>query len=185
MNVHSNVHLEPEKVMHCFGTRTLVIANNTSQEGMGFKNISTTMQRKGYTTSFAINDLETGEITTDTTIGLYFGKDAEPISNVAFQGRTNRQGDEFNLIVCNMGGVVKDCGLKWKLFESGWKAQGHYEMQILVVNGNQEDEWKSVKPSGWNKKPYWFESTEDAWYRLNACYPDLNERRKKIVFVAE
>ncbi|MCK5850430.1 MAG: hypothetical protein KAH23_05895 [Kiritimatiellae bacterium] len=183
MNVHSNVHLEPEKVMHCFGTRTLVLANNTKQRGMSFSGVVSHALRKGFTSSFSINKPKKDEEIYDRTIGVFFGKDVIPLDGVFFIGKTKRNGDIFSLVGCNLGGSVEEYGIQWRLLGSGWKADGHYEMQGFCSTNSGTKEWRSIRPSGLHAKPYRFDTKEAAQHMLDLCYSDRSEEEFRIKFM--
>ena len=57
-----------------------------------------------------------------------------------------------------------------------------YEFQIKVRNNETgEMEWKSVRPTG--EKPYQYETEEEAWEKIDWCYPLTSKEEKRVVKV--
>jgi hypothetical protein len=160
-----------------------VIANNTEQEGMFFKNVVVTQKRQGFTSSVSINPIKQAYAKT-SVYGLYFAKDSKPLTGVKFEGKTVRQGKEFKIYLCTIGARIEADGVVWRLDEfSGWVACGHWEMQILVP-GKKDMECVSVRPSG-GCPVYKYETEKEARDLLDMCYSDSLHERKRVLFVAE
>lgn len=182
MRLITNTYFEPNKVVHVFGTRTLVLANNTKQEGMFFHNVHVTVQRKGYTSSLSINKEKEEKI--NVTFGLFFGGEVEPVSGVKFEGKTNRDGREYKFYLCKIGAIIKEYGITYVLTEEDWVTEGHYEMQVVMKTLGGSTEWRSIRASG-TTIPYEFATSEEAQHMLDICYPSISEEEKRIKFVAE
>ncbi len=182
MELFTNLYLEPGKVVHVFGTRTLVIANNTKQEGMYFKDVHITVQRKGYTSSFSINAEKKNNIV-DVTFGLYFGRNAEPITGVKFEGKTERNEAIYKFYLCKVGAIIKEDGINWILKEDGWVSAGHYEIQLWEEIGRDHRAWVPIHPAN-SKDPYQYATLKEAIRMLDILYPMEADNHKRTHFVA-
>ena len=180
MELVTNIHLIPGDVTRVFGTRTLVVANNTDQEGMYFKDVHVVVQRKGGTSSLSINPEKKEKI--NMKFGMYFGRDVEPISGIKFEGKTVRDGKTYKFYLCKVGGIVKEHDIYWSLDEEKWSPVGHWEIQILMKTLGTK-KWTSVHQAG-NIEPYEYPTEKEARRMMDICYSSVDEENKRTLFVA-
>lgn len=123
MNVYTNVDVLPETVTRLFGSRTLVLANNTTKEGYFFKDVFLWVERKGATSIISINENKGKK--SDEVLGVYFGTNIESRHGVKFEGRSTRLGVEYTILLANPGAEIIEEGELWFLDENvGWVSLG-------------------------------------------------------------
>lgn len=183
MNLYTNIFLSSKKVIHIFGGRTLVLANNTNNHGKFFEGVSVTTKRKKFTSSISI--VKNSMAREDITVGAFIGKNIKGLEGVKFQGRTMRRGYEYNLLLCTSEGKVTDGEVVWSMSENGWKPNGHFEIQLWVEKKKGLFGWSSVKPSGKNAV-YRYETREEASNVVEICYFNfVPEKEIRILFVED
>lgn len=129
MNVFSNVDLLPETTTRIFGSRTLVLANNTHKEGYFFKDVFLWIQKRGYTSIISINEKECR--LWEDTVGIYYGTNIKPLHGVKFQGKSKRKGKEHSIILAKIGAEIIEEDEVWFLDGvCGWVSLGDAESYL-------------------------------------------------------
>ena len=140
MNVYTNVDVLPETVTRLFGTRTLVLANNTHKEGYFFKDVFLWVERKGPTSIISINENKGPK--SDEVLGVYFGTNIEVKHGVKFEGRSTRLGVEYTILLAKPGAEIIEDGELWFLDENvGWVSLGIQEDCILEHERENKFPW--------------------------------------------
>lgn len=137
MDVFSNVDIAPETVTRIFGSRTLVLANNTHKEGYYFKDVFLWVQRKGYTSIISINPKE-GPVWNDT-VGIFFGTNVKGLRGVKFEGKTRRDGKNYSLVLAKVGAEIIEEDEVWFLDGTcGWVSLGDAESYLKELSHGQK-----------------------------------------------
>jgi hypothetical protein len=189
MDIFVNKEIQRKEVIRIFGTRTLVLANNTNQNGKYFKNVRISVLRRGYTSSVSIrNWKKDDELITN---GIFLGENAKGLEGIKFQGRTIRKGKMHNLFYCTSEGKILEKGIIWGMTPNGWtileegeKMKGHYEIQIWLSIGKTHWGWVSMTRS--EGIVYTYETEEEARRMLEMCYPNkIYGTEVRITFVED